>query len=70
MTDAALAWAARAAGPIERVTPLPGGTHALTYLLRTADRELVLRCFPAGDPAAGNEAAVLTTLAGLDGWAP
>lgn len=75
VTDAALAWAARAVGPrarIERATPLAGGTHAVTHLVRFADpvMDLVLRRFPAGDPAAGDEAAVLTALDGLGGWAP
>jgi aminoglycoside phosphotransferase (APT) family kinase protein len=72
---AALAWVARAAGPhatITDVRPLPGGTHAATHLLRTAgpDREMVLRRFPPGDPAAANEATVLTALDGLAGRAP
>lgn len=79
MTDAvpatALAWAARAVGPgatIEQVRRLAGGTHAATHVIRTANpaREAVLRRFPAHDPAAGNEAAALTALDGLNGWAP
>ncbi|GLY66353.1 hypothetical protein Atai01_29720 [Amycolatopsis taiwanensis] len=75
VSPAALAWAARAVGPhatVELVRPLAGGTHAKTYLLLTASPscDAVLRCFPAGDTAAGNEAAVLTTLDGLSGWAP
>lgn len=75
MIDTALAWAARAVGPhatIESVRPLAGGTHAMTHLLRTVNpaRDVVLRRFPAGDPAAANEAAVLAALDGLDGWVP
>jgi aminoglycoside phosphotransferase (APT) family kinase protein len=71
----ALAWAARAVGPratIEQVQPLAGGTHAETHLIRTANPacETVLRRFPAGDAAARNEAAALTALDGLNGWAP
>jgi aminoglycoside phosphotransferase (APT) family kinase protein len=71
----ALAWTARAVGPdatIEQVQPLPGGTHAATHLIRTANpaRETVLRRFPAGDTAARDEAAALTALDGLGGWAP
>jgi aminoglycoside phosphotransferase (APT) family kinase protein len=71
----ALAWAARAVGPsatIEQVLPLAGGTHAATHLIRTANPacEAVLRRFPTGDAAAGNEAAALTALDGLNGWAP
>jgi aminoglycoside phosphotransferase (APT) family kinase protein len=57
---------------IEQVRPLAGGTHAATHLIRTANpiREAVLRRFPAGDAAAGDEAAALTALDGLNGWAP
>ena len=75
MAERALAWAARAVGPraaIKRVRSLAGGTHAMTYLLHTANpgMDVVLRVFPAGDDAAGNEAAVLTALDGLGGWVP
>ncbi|TDD38824.1 aminoglycoside phosphotransferase family protein [Actinomadura sp. KC06] len=69
----ALAWAAQAAGePVRVVRRLPGGTHAATHLLATAEtrKELVLRRFPHGDTAAANEARVLDVLGGLDGWAP
>jgi hypothetical protein len=43
----------------------PGGTHACTYLIRTADPELefILREFPPGDDAARNESRVLSALA-------
>lgn len=72
---AALAWVAAAAGPhatIEQVRALVGGTHAATHLVRTTNptRHLILRRFPPGDPAAAHEAAALTALDGLDGWAP
>jgi Phosphotransferase enzyme family len=72
---AALARAARVAGPLATVSaahPLAGGTHARTYLVQTVnpERELVLREFPAGDDAARREAHVLGVLDGLDGLAP
>ncbi|HEX5117339.1 MAG TPA: aminoglycoside phosphotransferase family protein [Pseudonocardiaceae bacterium] len=72
---AALAWAAAAVGPhatVESVRAMAGGTHAATHLLRFADPagDAVLKRYPAGDPAAGLEAAALTALDGLDGWAP
>ncbi|WP_165964201.1 aminoglycoside phosphotransferase family protein [Actinomadura sp. KC216] len=69
----ALTWAARAAGePVRVVRRLPGGTHAATHLLATAEsrRELVLRRFPPGDTAAADEARVLGVLDGLGGRAP
>jgi aminoglycoside phosphotransferase (APT) family kinase protein len=57
---------------IEAVQPLAGGTHARTWLIRTAnpEREVVLREFPAGDEAASRETRVLTALDGLGGLAP
>jgi aminoglycoside phosphotransferase (APT) family kinase protein len=63
------------AGPDARVRgirALPGGTHASTYLIRTAnpEREFILREFPPGDDAAGNESRVLAALEGLGGLAP
>jgi aminoglycoside phosphotransferase (APT) family kinase protein len=67
--------AALAAGPsatVVSVESLPGGSHARTFLLRTAApaTELVLRDFPRGDPAAGDEERVLRALDGLDGLTP
>lgn len=72
---AAIARAAALAGPnatVREMRALAGGTHARTFLLRTAspEREFVLREFPPGDPAAGEEAQVLTALDGLGGLAP
>lgn len=63
------------AGPaarVRRIRALPGGTHASTYLIRTADpeQEFVLREFPPGDEAARNESRVLAALGGLGGLAP
>jgi aminoglycoside phosphotransferase (APT) family kinase protein len=57
---------------IEAVHPLAGGTHARTWLIRTAnpEREVVLREFPAGDEAASRETRVLSALDGLGGLAP
>lgn len=40
-------------GRIEEVRQFPGGASNLTYLLRLADRELILRRPPAGQKAAG-----------------
>ncbi len=40
-------------GEIEEVRQFPGGASNLTYLLRLADRELILRRPPAGQKAAG-----------------
>ena len=64
---------ARWAGATVRGTlVLPGGTHARTCLIQTADpeREFVLREFPPGDPAVGDEMRVLDALDGLGGLAP
>jgi aminoglycoside phosphotransferase (APT) family kinase protein len=57
---------------IRAVRALPGGTHALTWLIQTAnpEREVVLREYPAGDDAACHETRVLTALDGLGGLAP
>jgi aminoglycoside phosphotransferase (APT) family kinase protein len=74
-STAAVDRVAELAGPdavIEAVHPLAGGTHARTWLIRTAnpEREVVLREFPAGDEAASRETRVLTALDGLGGLAP
>jgi aminoglycoside phosphotransferase (APT) family kinase protein len=57
---------------VRGIRALAGGTHASTYLIRTADPELefVLREFPPGDDAACNESRVLSALGGLGGLAP
>jgi aminoglycoside phosphotransferase (APT) family kinase protein len=73
--SAAVERAAGLAGPdaaVRAVLPLPGGTHARTWLVQTAgpEREVVLREFPAGDQAAVREACILTALQGLGGLAP
>lgn len=65
----------RLAGPsatIDRVVSLKGGQHAATWRVDTAEpaRTVVVRQFPAGDPAAGHEARVLRVLDGLEGLAP
>ena len=67
----AIALAVPGAG-VQHISALAGGTHASTYLIRTSNPELevVLREFPAGDAAAGQEAQVLTALDGLGGLAP
>jgi aminoglycoside phosphotransferase (APT) family kinase protein len=67
--------AAGLAGPgatVQGIRALAGGTHAGTYLIRTAnpEQEFVLREFPPGDDAARHEARVLAALDGLDGLAP
>ena len=67
--------AAALAGPnakVQGTLALAGGTHAHTYLIQTAnpEQEFILREFPPGDDAAGNEARVLDALDGLDGLAP
>jgi hypothetical protein len=51
---------------------LAGGTHARTYLIRTADpeREFIHREFPPGDDTACDESRVLSALRGLGGLAP
>ena len=72
---AAAEQAARLAGPnatVAAVRALPGGTHARTTLIVTANPELevILREFPPGDDAARTEARVLGALDGLDGLAP
>jgi aminoglycoside phosphotransferase (APT) family kinase protein len=72
---AAVAQAVALAGPraeVRHISALAGGTHARTYLIQTSNPELdvILREFPAGDPAAGQEAQVLTALDGLGGLAP
>jgi aminoglycoside phosphotransferase (APT) family kinase protein len=72
---AAVERAAGLAGPdatVQGIHALAGGTHARTYLIRTADPELefILREFPAGDDAPCNESRVLSALGGLGGLAP
>jgi hypothetical protein len=57
---------------IQSVARLDGGQHADTWKVITAHPELsvVVRQFPAGDPAAGCEQNVLRMLDGLGGLAP
>lgn len=57
---------------VESVRALPGGTHAATFLVVAANPSMsvVVREFPAGDPAARQEERVLTSLDGLAGLAP
>jgi aminoglycoside phosphotransferase (APT) family kinase protein len=67
--------AVRLAGPdamVRAVRALPGGTHARTFLIQTANPELevILREFPPGDEAARHETQVLAALDGLGGLAP
>jgi aminoglycoside phosphotransferase (APT) family kinase protein len=74
-SSAAVERAAGLAGPgatVQGIRALAGGTHACTYLVRTAnpEQEFVLREFPPGDDAAVDEARVLAALDGLDGLAP
>ncbi|SNY47147.1 phosphotransferase family protein [Paractinoplanes atraurantiacus] len=74
-SPATLRWAAETAGsdvPARLVRQLAGGTHAVTHLVETARpaRQMVLRRYPPGDTAAAREAAILTALDGMDGWAP
>jgi aminoglycoside phosphotransferase (APT) family kinase protein len=72
---AAVARTAALAGPrasVAATTVLAGGTHAGTYLVRTAgpEREFILREFDPGDSAAGDETGILEALDGLGGLAP
>ena len=74
-SPAAFERAAGLAGPaatVQAVRELAGGTHARTWLVRTANPELevVIREFPAGDGSARREARVLAALDRLDGLAP
>lgn len=74
-SSAAIDRAAVLAGPdatVREMHALPGGTHARTYLIQTADpeREFVLRQFAVGDDAARREMRVLAALDGLGGLAP
>jgi aminoglycoside phosphotransferase (APT) family kinase protein len=67
--------AVRLAGPdatVRAARALPGGTHARTFLIQTANPELevILREFPPGDEAARHETQVLAALDGLGGLAP
>jgi aminoglycoside phosphotransferase (APT) family kinase protein len=72
---AAIDRATALAGPaatVKGILALAGGTHARTYLIRTADpeREFILREYAAGEDAVRREIRVLTALDGLDGLAP
>jgi RimJ/RimL family protein N-acetyltransferase/aminoglycoside phosphotransferase (APT) family kinase protein len=72
---AAVDRAAALAGPnasVQATLALSGGTHARTYLVRTAspERQFVLREFPVGDHAVNDEVQVLGALDGLGGLAP
>jgi len=74
-SSAAVERAVGLAGPdatVLGIHALAGGTHARTYLIRTADpeREFILREFPPGDDAACDESRVLSALGGLGGLAP
>lgn len=57
---------------IRRVTRLEGGQHAVTWRVDAENPALtvVVRQFPAGDPAGAWEHTALQTLDGLDGLAP
>jgi aminoglycoside phosphotransferase (APT) family kinase protein len=71
----ALSCATELAGPfatLDAVQPLAGGSHAKTYLLRTAHprQEMILREFPIGDRAAADEERALIALDTLGGIAP
>lgn len=70
-----MARAAELAGPdatVQVIRALAGGTHARTWLIRTAtpERAFIVRDFPPGDDAAAAETRVLGALQGLDGLAP
>ena len=72
-SSTAVGRAARLAGAaVQEIRELAGGTHAYTYLIRTAgpEQEFILREFPPGDDAARDEVRVLTALDGFDGLAP
>jgi hypothetical protein len=73
-SSAAVERAVGLAGPdatVLEIHALAGGTHARTYLIRTAnpEREFILREFPPGDDAPCNESRVLSGLGGLGGLA-
>lgn len=71
LPEPVLGWLAElTGGTVTSARPLPGGTHADTYLLRTRTGETVLRRFPPDDSGAVREARVLTALDGLDGLCP
>ena len=75
LPPAAVDRAAALAGPnasVRATLALAGGTHARTCLIQTAnpEREFVLREFPRGDRAVGDEMRVLGALDGLGGLAP
>lgn len=57
---------------VAAVVRLEGGQHAETWRvdLEKPARSVVVRQFPAGDPAAADEQAVLDALGGLGGLAP
>ena len=75
LSSAAVKQAAGLAGQgatVREIRTLAGGTHARTYLIRTAnpEREFILREFPCGDGGARDESRVLSALGGLGGLAP
>ena len=63
---------AGASAAIQSVTRLEGGQHADTWRVDTARPALtvIVRQFPAGDPAGAREQQVLRALDGLGGLAP
>jgi aminoglycoside phosphotransferase (APT) family kinase protein len=74
-SEGALDEVRRLAGPsamIASVVSLEGSQHAATWRVDTARpaRTVVVRQFPAGDPAAARETQVLRMLDGLGGLAP
>lgn len=72
LSEAVRSWVEDVAGAaVTSARPLPGGTHADTYLVTTGPgRDVVVRTFPPGDSAAGREARILGALDGLDGLCP
>jgi hypothetical protein len=75
LSSAAVKQAAGLAGQgatVQEIRTLAGGTHAHTYLIRTAnpEHEFILREFPCGDDGARAESRVLSALGGLGGLAP
>lgn len=68
--DLAAAASALLGAPVVCERMLPGGTHARTALVATADRRLVVRRFPDGDDAAAREVRVLERIAALGAFVP